>query len=186
MTSLIYIDEFHVSIRSSILHNWSLRGYPATLTINPDPWIASAIIAISSKKIEGMLVLDKSINKKMFMWFIYDLWTQFEAEGRDIKKICLIFDNSRIHWNKDSQEFTVRHGIRWISIPPYSPQLNAAENVIGLIKVKLRKAWLENKQLNMKMLKRIVDNIKSEAWRKLVLSSRIETFRKIETTRFEQ
>ena len=163
-----------------------MRGYPATLTINPDPWIANAIIAISSQKIEGMLVSDKSINKKMFMWFIYDLWTQFEADGRDTKRICLIFDNSRVHWNKDLQKFTFRHGIKWISIPPSSPQLNSSEKVIELIKAKLRKAWLENKQLSMKVLKKIVENIKSEAWRKLVLSSRIETFRKFETTRFEQ
>ena len=121
----------------------------------------------------------------MSQWFINDLWNQLDQEDRDTRNICLIFDNARIHCSKDNQEFMVRSGIRWLSIPPYLPQLNAAEKAIGLIKVKLKIAWFENKQLNMKMLKKIVDNISLDVWRKLVLSSRIETYRRMEMMGFE-
>ena len=143
--TLVYIDEFHVSIRSSALYNWSPRDYPATFAINPDPWVISVIIALSSSKIEGIMVASKSINKKMFQLLVNDLCNQLDQEDSDTKNIFLIFDNARIHCCKDNQEFMVRSGMRWLRIPHYSPQLNAAEKAIDLIKVKLKKAWLEKK-----------------------------------------
>jgi hypothetical protein len=46
-----------------------------------------------------------------------------------------------------------------MSIPPYSPQLNAAEVIIGVIKGKLRKAWLEAKPLSLRLVRKILDEI---------------------------
>ena len=34
---LIYVDEFHVSMKSSTLYNWSLKGYSAVISVDPDP-----------------------------------------------------------------------------------------------------------------------------------------------------
>ena len=36
--TLIYTDEFRVSLKNSKLYNWSPRGSPAIISINHDPW----------------------------------------------------------------------------------------------------------------------------------------------------
>ena len=46
---LVYVDEFHVSMKSSAVYNWSCKGCPAILTIEPEPWIMSFVVALSRK-----------------------------------------------------------------------------------------------------------------------------------------
>ena len=53
-------------------------------------------------------------------------------------------------------------GIKAISIPPYSPQLNPAEKLIGVIKSQIRRIWINDKPLNLKTVEKIVDKINSE------------------------
>ena len=70
-------------------------------------------------------------------------------------------------------------GIKAISIPPYSPQLNPAEKLIGVIKSQIRRIWINDKPLNLKTVEKIVDKINSETWRKWILSSRIESINRL-------
>ena len=92
---LVYVDEFHVSMKSSAVYNWSFKGCPSILSIEPDPWIMSFVVALSRKHIEGILASSASINSKMFIWFMKDLSNIIEKEeGRRRKKK----ENLIYHW----------------------------------------------------------------------------------------
>ena len=93
----------------------------------------------------------------------------------------IVLDNASLHKSKDTIKFIRKNSIKLISIPPYSPQLNAAEKMIALIKSKLRKSWIENELRSLKLIKRIVDGINSESWESWFKSSRIEVFHKMKT-----
>ena len=55
---LIFVDEFHVNMRSTSLYNWSKIGQPAALVADPDPWTMSFILGISKEMVEGILASD--------------------------------------------------------------------------------------------------------------------------------
>ena len=63
---LAYVDEFHVRMKSSAVYNWSFKGYPTILTIEPEPWIMSFVIVLSRKQVEKILASNISINSEMF------------------------------------------------------------------------------------------------------------------------
>ena len=132
-------------MRSTSLHNWSKIDQPATLVADSDRWTMSFILGISKEKIEEILASDRSINSKSFTWFIYDIWKN-NAWGKDKKgKQVIILDNSSVHNRKESLTFMKKKWIKCISIPPYSPQLNAAEKVIGAIKIITKQSGLEER-----------------------------------------
>ena len=176
-TRLIYIDEFHVSLHTDSAYNWSLRNHPAVLISNLDPWTMSFIVALSSSGIEGILASTTSINSQNFTVFIYDLWCNLHKEEEAIYNPLLVFDNSKIHSIKISTKFIEKHSIKWLTIPPYSPQLNPAEKIIGMIKSKIRSASTKNKQLSLSLVKQIVDDTTEETWMKWILSSRMEVYK---------
>ena len=70
---LIYLDEFHVSMKSRPAYNWSLKGTPAIWGVDPDLWTMSFIIAFSSSRIEGVLASNISIKSFSFRKFIKDM-----------------------------------------------------------------------------------------------------------------
>ena len=181
---LIFVDEFHVNMRSTSLYNWSKIGQPATLVADPDPWTMSFILGISKEMVEGILASDWSINSKSFTWFIYDIWKN-NVWGKDKKgKQVIILDNSSVHNSKKSLTFMKKKGIKCLSIPPYSPQLNAAEKVIGAIKSSLKTKWIEGKGLSLAEIKRIVDKMTPQSWAKWIYSSKFETFWKMKNFEF--
>ena len=152
-------------MKGSSLSNWSPRGCPSDLWVDPDPWIMSFIIAFSSDRVEGIISSNKSITGQIFCWFLGDIWDWLRNNHEDNSKNCFIFDNARLHWSKNSQQFMKEKGIKAISIPPYSPQLNPVEKLIGVIKSQIRRLWINDKPLNLKTVEKIVDKINSETWR---------------------
>ena len=176
---LIYVDEFHVSMKSSTLYNWSLKGYLAIISVDPDTWIMSFVVALSRKRIEGILASNRSIDSSMFKWFMQDVVNLKNKERDNANKFWFIMDNSPIHCSIERKDFMKNSKVRWITIPPYSPQLNAAEKLIGLVKVKLLQKWVRNKPLSLKLAKSIIDEISEDSCQKWINSSREETFKKM-------
>ena len=131
---LIYVDEFHVSMKSSTLYNWSLKGYSAIISVDPDPWVMSFAVALSRKRVEWILASNKSIDSTMFKWFMQDVVNMKNKERDYSNKLWFIMDNSPIHCSIEWKDFMKNSKVRWITIPPYSPQLNAAEKLIWLVK----------------------------------------------------
>ena len=59
--TLVYFDEFHISMKSTSVYNWSPRGGPAIVSVDPDPWIMSFVFAVSKAKINGVMASNVSI-----------------------------------------------------------------------------------------------------------------------------
>ena len=53
--NIIFLDEFHKSMRSENIYNWSPRGVSSIVAVDPDPWSLSFIIAFSKTRIDGIL-----------------------------------------------------------------------------------------------------------------------------------
>ena len=56
-----------------------------------------------------------------------------------------------------------KRGIKTITIPPYSSQLNPTEQIIVSIKSKIKKSWLNHKLFSFTLVKKIVDEMYREA-----------------------
>ena len=78
--NIIFLDEFHISMRSENIYNWSPRGVSSIVAVDPDPWSLSFIIAFSKTRIEGILGSNYSINTNVFILFLNDIWTRLEKE----------------------------------------------------------------------------------------------------------
>ena len=182
---LIFVDEFHISMKSVPLYNWSKRGEPASLSIDSDPFTMSFVVGVSSVRLEGILAWNESITTKTFWWFIGDIWNRFHQNDDWSTKLCFIFDNASLHCSSTSQKFMKEKGIKWISIPPYSPQPNPAEKAIALIKSRLKWKWIQGKPFSLKSVKEIVDEITEITWRKWIHSSWFESFLKINQLNFQ-
>ena len=163
-STLVYIDKFNVRLRNSKFYNWSPRESPAIVSINHDAWVMSFIIAISNSGIEGIKASTSTIESEVYIWFCKDVWRRLISKIDKIKDRVIIWDNASLHIWKESTEFMHKNGIKWVTITPYSLQLNSAEKIIGFIKNKLRGAWLDGKLLSIAALKKIFDNITQEIW----------------------
>ena len=170
-------------MHSCAAYNWSPREHSALLVVHPSSWSMNFIIALSKTKIEEIIASTVSINKTIFMWFLRNVWKNIQKDETSNGKECFIFDNSKVHSNEASQNIMKKYGIRWISISPYSPQLNSAEMIIGVIKKKIKGRWIDSKPLNLQLVKRIVDEISEETWSGWILSSRNESFKKMKVFR---
>ena len=95
LTSFIWISS------STSIYNWSKRGVPSAWAINPDSWSMSFIVAISSMRIEGLMVSTSSITSKSFWLFIKDVKDSSMKANQESKKTWFIFDNSSLHRSQE-------------------------------------------------------------------------------------
>ena len=176
---LVYIDEFHVSMHSEELYNWNPVNTKALIAVNPSSWTMSFWVALSKQRVEAIIAWSKSINTKIFVWFLCDLSNNLKRDSGNKKPACFIFDNSSVHTNTDIKNFSEKAGIRWITIPPYSPQLNPCEKIIAIIKTKLRSYWIDGRPLNLSIMKKIIDEIDKSIWRGWIKSAKFEIYKKL-------
>ena len=179
--TIIFLDEFHINMRSESIYNWSCRGTPSVVAVEADPWNLSFVVAFSKRRIEGILASNFSINAKIFIFFLNDLWDRLENGGLQENKSWIIMDNASLHKWQETIKFLEKKRAKLKTITPYSPQLNAAEKMIALIKARLKKFWIQNKVLDLKLMKTIVDKVDSNSWERCIKSSRIEVFHKMKT-----
>ena len=137
----------------------------------------SFVVALSNMRVEGLMASTTSIISKSFCLFIKDLKEAYNRYDYQNNKTYFIFDNCSLHRSKDFKQFAYEHSVRWISIPPYTPQLNPAEKIIAVIKSKIRKQWECSKVMSLDRIKTIVDDIEEITWRKWVKSSLVESFK---------
>ena len=122
-----------------------------------------------------------SICSMTFAWFINDVWTEPQRGESSMNNAWIVIDNWSVHKSKNVKDFVKNRGIRWITIPTYSPQLNAVEKAIAVIKGKLRKKWIASKKLSLNLVRKIVDSMGPEICNWWITSSRFETFKKMKT-----
>ena len=59
---LVFVDEFHVAMKTSWIYNWSIKGHPAIISADNDSWVMNFVVAMSSDGIEGITTSNSSIN----------------------------------------------------------------------------------------------------------------------------
>jgi hypothetical protein len=79
-----------------------------------------------------------------------------------------------VHIKRNSSKFIVTNGVRYLIIPPYSPQLNAEDNIIANVKQKFWRRWLNGKEFNLTAMQDIVDEIGEEACKGCIRASEVE------------
>ena len=161
---LIFVDEFHVNMTTSNLWNWSRRGMPALLSVDPNSWTMSFVLAFSKNKIEGIMASDHSIYSKTFWKFIKDVYVSIKNDDEESANPWFIMDNWSVHTSNESIETFKNLRAMCVLIPPYSPQLNPAEIMIARIKGEIRQNWITSKPLSLQLVKRIVDKITPYTW----------------------
>lgn len=178
---LIYVDEFHLSLHSTSNYNWSKSGKPASLAIDSDPTQISFVIAVSDKKVEGILAWNISIKTESFWQFMRDVNTEIISTMEEPLKLWYIFDNSSVHTNKRTRIWLQTLGICCLSIPPYSAQLNWAERIIAVIKNKARQESSKGKIISLGLIQDIVEGISDKTCKEWTKSTRVEILCKLET-----
>ena len=138
-------------------------------------------VVLSEAKIEGVTGLKASIKKKIFIGFVNDVRRNLILWNMN----WIIFDNSSLHCNKERRELYSKQGIKWISIPSYSLQLNSVEKIIGVIKKEKIKRWtINSREVNLLLLKQIIDEIYPETFRNRTLSSSKNDIQEIEAIQY--
>ena len=94
---LIFVDEFHVNMKTSNLWNWSIRGIPALLPVDPNSWAMSFVLAFSKNKIEGIMASDHSIYSKTFWKFINDVYVSIKNDDEESANPWFIMDNWSVY-----------------------------------------------------------------------------------------
>ena len=102
---VVYVDEFHVNINSSSLKNWSPRSIPALLEITSSSFLLSFVIAISTRKTEGIMASATSICSMTFTWFINGVWTELQRGESSMSNAWIVIDNWSVHKSKNVKDF---------------------------------------------------------------------------------
>ena len=139
----------------------------------------SFVVAVSSDGIEGIMASNNSINSKNFKWFINDVFELLKSNSNYSSKVWIIMDNSRVHTSDECRGFFKKLRIKWITIPPYSPQLNPTEKLIAVIKKKLHQCWISRKSLNLNLIKTFIDESSEVLCQQWIKSAREETYKKM-------
>ena len=97
-------------------------------------------MAISREKgIEHIEVHKKSINKMKFKMFLERL-----RQLNLFEDVMLVMDNIAFHKSGDTQDRMDELGFKYSYTPVYSPWYNGIEEVIGMIKQKVKRKRLES------------------------------------------
>ena len=88
------------------------------------------IMAVSAQRVVHYQVLDHNCRKADFIRFIDEMPASQGA--------TLVMDNIGFHRSPETVEAIHRKGCKQLRVPPYSPRMNAIENVFGMMKPKYR------------------------------------------------
>ena len=132
---LVFQDEVHYTLQSNITAMWAPRGSKPKVKSYPvkDKVSYSGFIIPES----GELVVTKP------SWFNYETVIQSLREFLEAKpcpegkKYCVVLDNApwhkkaiRLIWTEQLEEYAdIREKVEYLSLPPYSPDLNPIEQV---------------------------------------------------------
>ena len=166
-------------MKSSVVYNWSFKRCSVILIIEPELWITSFVVALSRKQVKWILSLNTSKKSEMFKWVIKDVANLIEKEDNRGKYFYLSWTIHKFIEAMSKETSWRNKKIKQITIPPYSPQLNFVEKLIGLIKGRVRKSWLRYKPLNLNLLKEIIDGISIDSLEKYIKSLREEALKKM-------
>ena len=164
-TTVVYVDEFKYSCHRSGMYGWAFKGKSGYRKLIPGKFQATFIVAVSMKKIHGVLSTTKTIDSQVFKYFLCRL-----AQSMD-ENYAIVCDNSKVHVSKLIQDFLKEHKLWIITIPAYCPWVNAWEKLILNVKTRVRKYEREGNEITLMIIKRWLDSIKPSELGQWVIKS---------------
>lgn len=130
--SIICIDEACFYVGDKGTHGYSKKGTRLNIEISRTLRRKkyTLIMAISRQGVVGYEILDRNCTTQIFKDFVDKLQVP--------KGSTLLMDNVQFHKSYSVQESYRRKGITPLYIPPYSPKMNAIENVFSSLKREYR------------------------------------------------
>ena len=86
---------------------------------------------------------EEPFTAETFTEFIRQSFYHYTEEGRESnEKVVIVMDNAAQHWAEHSNFIMESMGLKCLTLPPYSPELNPAEKIICSIKQKIWAKWV--------------------------------------------
>lgn len=141
---ICYLDESSFKEQGMRKRMWIRRSHKSSVIYPPRYESLSVIGAFSSEGLIHYRIKTGSYNKLDVIEFFRDLENVFTANIQHMKllrkkKITIILDNSRTHFNKLSRKVLKNMSLNFFFQPPYSPSNNVSEYAWGIVKNKKRR-----------------------------------------------
>ena len=136
LENLIFLDETGFNHYTTRNYGYSPVGTPATLIVPTVRGINQSLMcAISTAGLISWSLKGGAYNTQTFKEFIVEkLVPYFRANPEKI----LVMDNVQFHKTVTVQELLRDNNIRYMYLPPYSPQLNPIEEFFSMIKARYK------------------------------------------------
>lgn len=134
LPELIFLDESGIRTNITTNYGWAEKG-KRCFGISPGAWRSYSILsAINLNKVIESILIDGSLNKPTFKFFMEDLLLP-----QLNRNAIVIMDNLSVHKNSfDIYKFEEK-SVKIKYLPPYSPDLNPIENMWSKVKSIIRK-----------------------------------------------
>ena len=172
---LIFIDEFKYSVRSNKHYGWALKGKSGCLSLHLDNFSVNVMIAYSKEAIEGVIANKSTNDQHVFMMLL------MEMDKNQPNNYATIMDNASIYKTKNVRKLWDKLKILALTNDAYAPFLNPAEQLIMVIKTKLRKIHNSGQAMSLSKLKMVIDSISPSTLSSWIAQSRIEALNFLET-----
>ena len=172
---LIFIDEFKYSVRSNKHYGWAPKGKSGYLSLHLDNFSVNVMIAYSKEAIEGVIANKSTNDQHVFMMLL------MEMDKNQPNNYAIIMDNASIHKTKNVRKLWDKLKILALTNDAYAPFLNPAEQLIMVIKTKLRKIHNSGQAMSLSKLKMVIDSISPSTLSSWIPQSRIEALNLLET-----
>lgn len=122
---ILFVDEVHPEYQSQRAYGWILKGETKTLGTTAKQERVHFIGAIELKNMKVIAKEYETVDASAMTDFL-----KFLEDEAKATKIHLICDNSRVHRNREVEEY-VKHSkkLEIHYLPPYSPNLNPIERL---------------------------------------------------------
>ena len=140
----IYIDESGFGRKTIPLFGYAKLGKPYVIRGSVSSHNFSVIAAITSEKILGLQIYEKSVSAKDFGCFLVTLLNANPEIRNNLDNYVFFMDNARVHKAKVLKEFYENLHVCYNA--PYSPFLNPIEEVFARWKFEFRKFNADTKE----------------------------------------
>ena len=143
---MIFVDEFKLSSKHWRFRGWAPKCRKGFIKSYSDSFHASFIVALSQKKIYGIMASDITFNASMFQRFIEHMLIMRNKDKESSQlPFIIVLDNNSIHNASAVQKYLKSTKVSWLTIAQYCPWLNPWEKLIGAIKQKVANKKAEGK-----------------------------------------
>ena len=131
----LYLDETGTCLNMSPAYGRSQRGRPAYDEKPTSPGdTVSTVVILAEDGIKAQYTYSTTLNAVLFMAYL-DLYVlPILKEGQ-----VLIMDNHPVHHAKIVSEYLHKNNVKFLYLPPYSPELNPIEEAFSKVKYYIKK-----------------------------------------------